>query len=252
MTQIIGFAGKKQSGKNTCCNFIIMLKLIEDGVCKKAKINDAGVIEVSDIFGERSGKANGEYFPFQEPYVNVEAVMGQMKSVKMYALADPLKRIAIDVLGLPEDKVYGTDDDKNEPTNLKWKDMPKKVHGKNGFMTIREVLQYLGTDIFRKIYNDIWIDALLRKIEFDSPQIALVCDVRFENEIKLLKKRGAIIVGLSRDYSKGKDNHASEKVNLSLCHKIIKNDDLNIPEQNKSVYFTLKELGCKNLTDLGV
>ena len=29
MTQIIGFAGKKQSGKNTACNFILAAKLAE-------------------------------------------------------------------------------------------------------------------------------------------------------------------------------------------------------------------------------
>ena len=52
MTQIIGFAGKKQSGKNTCCNFVMMLKLIEENVCKRAKLDDNGEILVSDIFGE--------------------------------------------------------------------------------------------------------------------------------------------------------------------------------------------------------
>ncbi len=249
MTQIIAFAGKKQSGKNTCCNFITMLKLIESGVCKKARLSDSGDIEVSDVFGEITDE---EYFPFKEPYVNVDAVLEQMRSVKIYALADPLKRIAIDVFGLPEDKVYGTDDDKNEPTHLKWKDMPKKVPGKTGFMTIREFLQYLGTDIFRKMFSDVWINALLSRIEKDSPDIALVCDARFDNEIKSLKEKGALVVGLKRDLFKSKDQHSSEKVNLSLCHQTINNQDLDIPELNKEVYFALKDLDCKNLTDLGV
>ena len=249
MTQIIGFAGKKQSGKNTCCNFIIMLKLIEDGVCKKARLDKNGNIEVSDVFGETTDE---EYFPFKEPHVNVEAVMEQMNSVKLYALADPLKRMAIDIFGLEEDKVYGTDDDKNQPTKLKWKDMPKKVPGKTGFMTIREVLQYLGTEVFRKVHNNVWIDTLVRRINKDNPKIALVCDVRFENEIKLLKEKGALVVGLKRDVFNSKDTHASEKVNLSLCDKVINNQKLEIPDLNKEVYFTLKDLNCKNLTDLGV
>lgn len=249
MTQIIGFAGKKQSGKNTCCNFIIMLKLIEDGVCKRARLNDNGEIEVSDVFGESTDK---DYFPFKEPHVNVKAVMEQMNSVKLYALADPLKRMAIDVLGLPENKVYGTDDDKNEPTKLKWKDMPKKVPGKTGFMSIREVLQYLGTEVFRQMYDNVWIDTLIRRIHKDNPKIALICDVRFENEIDLLKENGALIIGLNRDLFKSKDKHISENVNLSLCHSIINNQDLDIPELNKQVYFALKDLECKNLTDLGV
>jgi len=249
MTQIIGFAGKKQSGKNTCCNFIIMLKLIEDGVCKKARLNEDGEIEVSDVFGETTDK---EYFPFKTPYVNVQAVLDQMGSVKLYALADPLKRIAIDIFGLDENKVYGTDDDKNSVTHLKWKDLPKKVSGKSGFMTIREVLQYLGTEVFRKMYSDVWIDTLVRRIKKDNPKIALVCDVRFDNEIELLKKNDAIVIGLKRDLFDSKDTHVSEKVNLSKCHAIINNQDLEIPELNKQVYFALKDLECNNLTDLGV
>ena len=43
MTQIIGFAGKKQSGKNTCCNFITMLKMIEKNVCEAARLNDRSI-----------------------------------------------------------------------------------------------------------------------------------------------------------------------------------------------------------------
>jgi hypothetical protein len=271
MTQIIGFAGKKQSGKNTCCNFITMLKLIEDGVCKKARINSDGEIEVSDIFGETI--LNQEYFLFKKPIVNVDAVLDQTKSVKIYAFADPLKRIAIDVLGLKEEKVYGSDKDKNELTNIFWENMPGVVSNKtsfyvegvdsefwnniviheNGPMTIREVLQFLGTDIFRNMNPQIWVDALLRRIKKDSVGIALICDVRFENEIKSIKGNDGIVIGLNKRTEKDKKNsHISEDIKLELCNKVIDNSELNITEQNKEVYFALKELGCKNLTDLGV
>lgn len=249
MTQIIGFAGKKQSGKNTCCNFIMMLKLIEDGVCKKARLNNLGEIEVSDVFGETTAE---DYFVFKEPNVNVTAVLDQMKSVKIYALADPLKRIAIDIFGFDESKVYGTDDNKNELTHMSWSDTPKKPKGKNGKMTIREVLQYIGTDVFRKMYNNIWIDTLMRRIEKDNPSIALVCDARFDNEIKLLQDNGAVVIGLERDIFNSEDCHSSENVNLSLCDKVIDNSNLEISELNKEVYFALKDLNCKNITDLGV
>ena len=56
MTQILGFAGKKQSGKNTACNYIIALKLVELGVSKKTRLTADGAIEVSDIFGETKGE----------------------------------------------------------------------------------------------------------------------------------------------------------------------------------------------------
>ena len=53
MTKFLGFAGKKQSGKNTCCNFLQMLKFHEYGVCKNASLNEQGQILVSDLFGEK-------------------------------------------------------------------------------------------------------------------------------------------------------------------------------------------------------
>ncbi len=254
MTQIIGFAGKKQSGKNTCCNFITMLKLIENGVCKRAHLNKSGEIEVSDIFGEDI--KDQEYFLFKEPHVNTDAVLDQVNSVKMYGLANPLKQLCVDLLGLPEDKVYGTDKDKGETTNIRWENMAGLERyankSKHGVMSIREVLQHVGTEIFRVIDENVWVNALLRTIEKDQPEIALVCDVRFDNEITALQERGAIIIGLRRDKFNSKDKHASEQINLSLCDKIIDNHDIDISEQNKSVYFALKELKCKYLTDLGV
>ena len=49
MTQILGFVGKKQSGKNTSCNFVLAIKLAELAVCNVASINDDGEIEFSDV-----------------------------------------------------------------------------------------------------------------------------------------------------------------------------------------------------------
>jgi hypothetical protein len=249
MTQTIGFAGKKQSGKNTCCNFIIMLKLIENGVCRKARMNDYGEIEVSDIFGEAI--RNQEYFLFKEPMVNTTALLADMNAVKIYGIADTLKNFCVDVLGLERDDVYGTDEDKSKLTQYRWENMPGIVNA-TGPMTVREVLQYVGTDMFRKMNPNIWINALIKRIDYEKPEIALICDVRFDNEFEILEEKGAIILGLCRDIFNSQDTHASEQVNLDLCHKKINNSNMSIVDQNKAVYMALKELNCKNITDLGV
>lgn len=262
MTQIIGFAGKKQSGKNTCCNFIIMLKLIENGVCRKARMNDHGEIEVSDIFGEAI--RDQEYFLFKEPMVNTTALLADMNAVKIYGIADTLKDFCVDVLGLQRGDVYGTDEDKSKLTQYQWENMPGIYTGwdqglhdyvtyhEPGPMTVREVLQYVGTDMFRKMNPNIWINALIRRIECEKPEIALICDVRFDNEFEILEEKDAIILGLCRDIFNSQDTHASEQVNLDLCHKKINNSNMSIVDQNKAVYMALKELNCKNITDLGV
>ena len=46
------------------------------------------------------------------------------------------------------------------------------------------------------------------------------------------------------------DSHSSEEVDIAKASKIIDNKNIPIKEQNRLVYLALKELGCKNLTDL--
>lgn len=266
MTQIVGFAGKKQSGKNTACNFVVAIKLAELAICRASRMTDDGFIEVSDIFGENpSGK---EFFAFDEPYVDVQALFDNELGdfVKVYALADTLKEMSISILGLKEEQVFGSDKDKNSKTNLRWEDMPgvispgdlrKKgftkeqasalglmVHAK-GKMTAREVLQYVGTDIFRKMNHNVWLDSFFSKVESDNSEVALVSDVRFTNEVEGIQGKGGYVIGLGRDIYDGKDSHSSESEvdeALSMCDTVIDNTKLTIPQQNEKIYYSLEHL----------
>ena len=277
MTQIIGFSGKKQSGKNTCCNFIVMLKLIENGVCRKAKLGDDGLVYVSDVFGESS--TGEEYMPFKQPHVHVDTLLNDMGEVKIYAMADGLKEIAMNYFGLSYESVYGTDEQKNQvQEHLLWENMPgvctnekffkfmqskmehelaedeedagyKLIYHAAGPMTAREFLQFFGTDIMRKMFEDVWVTSCMSRIKKDKPKIALVCDVRFDNEFAKIYEEGGIVLGLTKDIGSG-DSHSSEEVDIAKASKIIDNKNIPIKEQNRLVYLALKELGCKNLTDL--
>ncbi len=246
MTQILGFAGKKQSGKNTACNYIIALKLVELGVSKKTRLTADGAIEVSDIFGETKGE--DEWFAFNDKNLNVSKLfddsLGQY--IKIYGLADTLKDLCIDVLGLSRDQAYGSDEDKNSETDILWGNTPTANSNiRNKKMTSRELLQYIGTDIFRKLDPDVWIKSLLRKIKKDSPEVALICDVRFKNEILKLQEAGGFIVGLTRDPYNNSDSHSSEKEIeecLSLCDCIVDNQDKTIEQQLKIVHRSIEHL----------
>ena len=160
MTKILGFAGKKQSGKNTCCNFLQMLKFHEYGVCKNASLNEQGQILVSDLFGEKV--SGSDWIPLTEEYVDISQLLESFRPCKIYAFADVLKEFAVDVLGLEYNQVYGTNEEKNSPTHLLWENMP--TGNNKGPMTGREVLQYFGSDICRKMYENIWFDACIRRI----------------------------------------------------------------------------------------
>ena len=240
MTKILGFAGKKQSGKNTCCNFLQMLKFHEYGVCKNASLSEEGHILVSDLFGETV--SGSDWIPLTEEYVDISQLLANFPC-KIYAFADVLKEFAVDVLGLEPNQVYGTNEEKNSPTHLLWENMPGVVTDEDdwkglwqeenlhyhdpGPMTGREVLQYFGSDICRKMYENIWFDACIRRIRKDNPELALISDVRFPNEIKGVQDEGGIVFGLPRDIVNGQDTHSSEQVDLSLCDYLLPEGDID-------------------------
>ena len=235
MTKILGFAGKKQSGKNTCCNFLQMLKFHEYGVCKNASLNEQGQILVSDLFGEKV--SGSDWIPLTEEYVDISQLLESFRPCKIYAFADVLKEFAVDVLGLEYNQVYGTNEEKNSPTHLLWENMP--TGNNKGPMTGREVLQYFGSDICRKMYENIWFDACIRRIRKDNPELALISNVRFSNEIAGVQKEGGIVFGLPRDIVNGKDTHSSEQVDLSLCDYVL--PEGNIDTTTKTLYKIITE-----------
>ena len=246
MTQILGFAGKKQSGKNTACNYIIALKLAELGISRKTRLSKSGEVEVTDIFGETV--KGQEWFSFTNKNLNVDKLFNDNlgKFVKIYGLADTLKDLCISVLGLEYNQAYGTDKEKNSETLIQWGSLPhpnEKI--KSQKMTAREVLQYVGTDIFRKLDPNVWINSLLRKIKKDKPEVALICDIRFKNEISSLQKIGGFVLGLTRDpYSKA-DEHSSEKEIeecFALCDSVVDNKDMSIKKQLKMIHKAIEHL----------
>ena len=235
MTKILGFAGKKQSGKNTCCNFLQMLKFHEYGVCKNASLSEEGHILVSDLFGETV--SGSDWIPLTEEYVDISQLLENFGACKIYAFADVLKEFAVDVLGLEHNQVYGTNEEKNSPTHLLWENMP--TGNNKGPMTSREVLQYFGSDICREMYENIWFDACIRRIKKDKPELALISDVRFPNEIKGVQDEGGIVFGLPRDIVNGKDTHSSEQVDLSLCDYLLPEGDIDTT--TKALYKIITE-----------
>ena len=80
--------------------------------------------------------------------------------------------------------------------------MPSMENKASSPMTAREVMQYVGTDFFRKIYPDVWVDSTIRKIESEAPDLAVIVDCRFPNETKGVKEAGGKVIKLR---GKGKD-----------------------------------------------
>lgn len=134
---------------------------------------------------------------------------------KRYAFADPLKRAAHEMFGIPLIEFYEGD---REIVNEFW-----------GFSP-REILQLIGTECGRQVFrNDIWVKRA--EMEWNNHQQyvnnvlpetfgtvegfrgMVITDVRFENEAKFIREMGGTVLHVERPGFVGEvgvANHASE------------------------------------------
>ena len=118
-----------------------------------------------------------------------------------------------------------------------------------GQMSAREVMQFVGTEVFRKMYADVWADATIRRIQAEAPMAALITDCRFPNEVAAVQKTGGTVIRFDRDVYKGQDQHESEtaldpdKFDWNRFDIVIKNHDMNLLEQMEALYTALVDKG---------
>jgi len=130
---------------------------------------------------------------------------------KRLAFADPLKDVLRDVFHFNDEQLYGEDKEKIDPY---WKVSP------------RTIMQFVGTDLFRHqmkkilpdVGNNIWIEVIKRQIleiwKTNPDQKIVLTDLRFPNEIALIKEFGGIIIRVKRNIDKNDNDfvvvHESE------------------------------------------
>jgi ABC-type dipeptide/oligopeptide/nickel transport system ATPase component len=263
-TNILGFAGKKGSGKSTCALYVLgaymsKLGIIEGGFC----VDEDG-LRITDVFGD--GRFEGIF----DPYRDNDTMRNFLEEyvhpyVKLYSFADTLKRFCVEVLGVDRDSFYGTNEQKNSLTHLLWEDMPgvttnkcfmdwferqrdisiKKneedekfilTYHEPGLMTGREVMQYFGTNIIRKMYGPAWAKETLNRINNEGTLLAVVTDCRFLDEIQEIQKYGGKVVKLTRNPYP--DPHISETQLDERSEDIfdaVINNEYGIESQNDSV-----------------
>ena len=100
-------------------------------------------------------------------------------------------------------------------------------------------MQFVGTDIFRKMKNDVWASATINKIKTEKPALAIIADCRFPNEVEVVKNAGGLVIKLNRNPHNS--THASE-IALDEIHYpnrnfdlVIYNDNISIAEQNEII-----------------
>jgi hypothetical protein len=244
VASIVGISGKKQSGKSSCGNFLFGSAMLSTNLVDYAQISSKGELIVP--FEAGGGDTKPCIFPVDSMHPSMIDFMTEniWPHIKIYNFADNLKRICIDVLGLTERQCYGTDEEKNSTTNIRLPDTlaEKKV---NRAMTAREVMQYVGTDFFRQIYPQVWVDSTIRRIEKDSTKLAVVVDCRFPNEVKGIQESGGKVIRLTRNIFGDSDQHPSETAldNYEGFDFVLDNQKMSVEEQNETIYNKLVDWG---------
>ena len=97
-----------------------------------------------------------------------------IKTARM-AFADPIKDIAVHLLGIPKKVSYGTQQDKQDFT----------VYDK----TARHWLQWIGTEMARnQVHQDIWVHRFAEKALASDAKVVVGSDCRFRNEMSLMRE----------------------------------------------------------------
>lgn len=243
MTNVLGISGKKQSGKNTCANWIIGNAMSSMEVVSYIKIdNDGRLIVPALIDGEL---VEGAFDPLSKDK-NVQKFLTRnvWPVVKIYSFADPLKEMVHNIFGIPYENLYGTDKQKEEPTQytygnfFQYLDTKEKTELKGQAykkINSRKILQIMGS-LYRQIYNEIWVEATIRKIKNEKPELAIIADVRYPNEVAGIQSIGGKVVRLTRNVCET-DEHESETAldDFENWDAVIDNNKMSIQEQNYAI-----------------
>jgi hypothetical protein len=209
-TIIIGISGKKRAGKDTLANYL-------------------------------------------EQWCHTQYLYISGSDCKIYSFAYPLKSFCINVMGLSHENCYGTEEQKNSLTKYKWDNLPDKIRyayskdignafpgPRYGYMTAREILQIVGTNVFRDMFDrNIWACGAINTIKNENKKIAIICDTRFTSEVNaVMAEKNGYIIRLLRQVAEDIHQSETELDNFNFNQfgdraLIIDNRQMTIDQQNQ-------------------
>lgn len=257
MTRILAFAGAKQAGKTTAANFVHGYQLRANGVVNNFHILENGNLAVTTVVRNESDKESEETGVLDIHRNDIEfaewASYNMWPYVKVYSFASILKDISVNLFGLKRENVYGDNTMKNIKTQYRWEDMPsvisdpevlkstvvkrlvkrgKLMYHDPGRMTHREFLQFFGTQICRRVYDEIWHEITMSRIALEQPLVAVIDDCRFINEVDAIQQAGGKVISLLRNPYDDDDVSENELKTHDNFDRVIDNTNLNIHETN--------------------
>jgi len=114
---------------------------------------------------------------------------------------------------------------------------------KMGYMTARQVMQFFGTDIMRRMYSNIWIQNCLTRIQSDQSPIAVICDCRYVNEIEEIKKIGGKVIRLTRSPFESTHQSEIDADNYTDYDAVIDNQNMTTEESQQEFLKIMIDMG---------
>lgn len=209
MVRFITIAGQKQVGKDSSAR-IIQATLVCDSFSFHLKDGEveirSSVVIGSDIgsrihivhFADALKKACHVIFGI--PLEDMETEEGKQKLTKVRWPVDIMPPQSEDEL-IPKHHLWQAwtsycEEFPNDPIDEE-------------FMTVRQVLQFVGTELFRnQLDPDVWLNSIFLK-SWAEDDIVIIADARFPNEAALGCKNG-LLIRVERDTGLVNDGHKSE------------------------------------------
>jgi len=166
------------------------------------------------------------------------------------AFADPIKEFARDYLDIDSTLLWGDSALRETLTKFRWSDIDpyfqsKIIKTNLEFLTVREILQLVGSEMLGHLYKKIWVNKCLKSFKDKK----IISDMRRNIEYECLRQlTGTIFIRIDRVGINHSNSHASETELdwLKLEDNNI-TDTLRMNEKGNPIHFHMIN---RNLQDL--
>ena len=137
---------------------------------------------------------------------------------KRYALGDPVKKICQIMFNLSDEQI--TVPHLKEQTDVRWDISPREMFQRIGTEFGQVNLYNIFPELKKKVpYRTLWVKLFEEWLK-DNDDNIVITDIRFEHELKSIKKNGGLIVKINR-YTGYNDPHLSENEIKNIDKKYI-------------------------------
>lgn len=191
MTRIVGIAGRKGAGKDTAAHVLV---------------EERGYVNVKFAGGiKRIAHAFIKSLGFNEEGESDKFVDGNLKEATINVLTTRADEKFTNFLMAEQELLFDV-----FQVNLLAEEYDDLIPTFNG-TTSREFQQFIGTEIGRNLVGEtIWTDAAMREAE--KHENVVISDVRFSNEVDVIRAAGGKLIRVERDAAQGNafSDHPSE------------------------------------------